>query len=158
MHWILLGRRGESARNPRELLAAWLWAAPKHLDLPSSLCLASHCSWWEGILVSLGIIQQNSGWFFMLQCQAVLRAGHKAGDKVMILQDLITEQFRWSKWWKFYFSDLEIIRQMTQYFWGRSCNITCLHEHSCKGEEFFCFMTFLNHVYLRGEEKYHGIF
>lgn len=43
--------------------------------------------------MNLGIIQQNSCWFFMLQCQAVLGAGHKAGDKVMILQDLITEQF-----------------------------------------------------------------
>lgn len=90
----------------------------------------------------------------MLQCQAVLGAGHKAGDKVMILQDLITEQFTWSRrWWKFYFSDLEIIRQMTEYFCDRNCNIICSHEHSCKGEGFFCFMTFLNHVYLRGERK-----
>lgn len=90
----------------------------------------------------------------MLQCQAVLRAGRKAGDKVMILQDLITEQFTWSRrWWKFYFSDLEIISQMTQYFCDRNYNITCSHEHSCKGEGFFCFMTFLNHVYLRGEKK-----
>ena len=53
---------------------------------------------------------------------------------------------------KFYFNDLEIIRQMTRYFCDRNCNI-CLHEHPCKGEGAFCFMTFLSHVYLGGEDK-----
>lgn len=71
--------------------------------------------------MNLGIIQQNSGWFFMLQCQVVLGVGHKAGGKGMILQDLIAELAQMNcggtrRRWKLYFNDLEIIRQVTRYF------------------------------------------
>lgn len=75
----------------------------------------------------------------------------------MILQDLITELAQVNcggtrRRWKFYFDDLEIIRQMTWYFCDRNCIIICLHELSCKGEGAFCFVTFLSHVYLGGED------
>jgi len=41
--------------------------------------------------VNLGIIQQNSGRFFTLQCQAVLGVGDQACGKLIMLQDLIME-------------------------------------------------------------------
>lgn len=101
--------------------------------------------------MSLGIIQQNSGWFFMLQCQAVLGVGHKAGGKLVILQDPTTDLAQMNcggtgRRWKFYFNDLEIIRQMTQYFCDSNCNIICLLEHSHNGEGAFCLVTLVSYV------------
>lgn len=101
--------------------------------------------------MSLGIIQQNSGWFFMLQCQAVLGVGHKAGGKLVILQDPTTDLAQMNcggtgRQWKFYFNDLEIIRQMTRYFCDSNCNIICLLERSHNGEGAFCLVTLVTYV------------
>lgn len=128
MHWTLLGGR-----------RICVWGTPRSTETVGFILLftAQHhtAADEKEVLGNLGTIQQNAGWFFMLQCQAVLGVGHKAGGKLKTFQDL-TIEVNWGgtrRWWNFWFNDLEIIKQMTRYFCDRNYNTVRSHEYSHKG-------------------------
>lgn len=64
---------------PQEQLVDWLTLSSTETVRFSLLFNAQHhvATDEKGVLVNLGIVQQNSGWCFVLQCQAVLGVTHK---------------------------------------------------------------------------------